>query len=86
MNKYICSVGRDLAGKVDECPNLLLSGEYNINTLKSTFVFSSIQAQHVSEAIAKIKLSKSSRNGNISSYFLKLAFPSLYQKLPCSVV
>ena len=54
MNKYFCSVGRDLAGKIDECPNPLLSGAYDISPLKSTFVFSSIQAQHVSEAIGKI--------------------------------
>ena len=81
MNKYFCSVGRDLAEKIDECPNPLLSGEYDINPLKSTFVFSSIQAQHVSEAICKIKSSKSFGNDNISSYFLKLAFPYIKNSL-----
>ena len=54
LNKYFGSVGRDLTEKIDECPNPLLSGEYKINPLKSTFVFSSIQAQHVSEEIGKL--------------------------------
>ena len=81
MNKYFCSVGREIAGKIDKCPNPLLSGEYHINPLKSTFVFSSIQAQHVSEAIGKTKLSKSFENDNIYSYFLKLAFPYIKNSL-----
>ena len=75
MNKYLSSVGRELARKTDKCPNPLPSGEYDINPLKSIFVFSSIQAQHVSEAIGKIKSSKSFGDDNFSSYFLILAFP-----------
>ena len=87
MIKYFCSVGRDLAGKINKCPNPLLSGEYDINPLKSTYVLSSIQAQHVSEAIVKIRSSKSFGNDSISSYFLKLVFPYiLIYKLPCSFV
>ena len=58
LNNYFCSVGRDLAEKIDKCPNPLLSGEYEINPPKSNFVFSSIQTQHVSEEIGKIKSSK----------------------------
>ena len=34
MNKYFCSVGRDLAGKIDKSPNPLLSGDYDINESK----------------------------------------------------
>ena len=81
MNKYFCSVGRDLIGKINKCPNPLLSGEYDINPLKSTFVFSSIQAQHVSEATGKTKSSQSFGNDNISSCFLKLAFPDIKNSL-----
>ena len=80
MNKYFCFVGRDLAGKIDYCPNPLLAGEY-INPIKSTFVFNSIQAQNVSEAIGKAKLSKSFGNDNISSYFLKLVVPYIKNSL-----
>ena len=40
MNKHFCSVGRDLAGKIDKCPNPLLSGDYDINSLTRTFVVS----------------------------------------------
>ena len=81
MNKYLCSVGRDLIGKINKCPNPLLSGEYDINPRKSTFVSNSIQAQHVSEANGKIKSSKSPGNDDISSYFLKLAFPYIKNSL-----
>ena len=55
MNKHFCSVARDLAGNIDKYPNPLLSGDYDINPLKRIFVFNSIQAQHVSEAIGTIK-------------------------------
>ena len=81
MRKYFSFVGRDLAVKIDERPNPLLSGEYSVNPLKSTSVFSSIQTQHVSEAIGNIKSSKSFGNDNISSYFLKLAFPYIKNSL-----
>ena len=41
MNKYFCCVGRDIAGSIDKYSNPLLSGDYDINRLKSTFVFKS---------------------------------------------
>ena len=81
MNKYFCSVGRDLAGKIDKSPNSLLSGDYDINPLKITFTFNSIQVHHVGEALGKIKVSKSFGNDNISSHFLKLAFPYIKTSL-----
>ena len=81
MNKYFCSVRRDLAEKIDKSPNPLLSGDYDINPLKSTFVFNTIPVQHLSEAIGKIKSSKSFANDSISSYFLKLAFPYIKTSL-----
>ena len=58
MNKYFCSVGKDLAGKYDESSIPLLSGDYDINPLISTFVFNSIKAHHVSEAICKLNRQK----------------------------
>ena len=85
ISKYFCSVGRDLAGKIDKSPNPLLSGDYDINPLKSTFVFNSIQAQHVSEAIDKIKSSKSFWKWRYFQLLLEIGL-SLYQKLPCSLV
>ena len=81
MNKYFCSVARDLAGKIDKSLNPLLSGDYDINPLKSTFTLNSIQVQHVREELGKIKVSKSFRHDNISSYFLKLAFPYIKTSL-----
>ena len=81
MNIYFCTVGRDLGRKIDKSPNPLLSGDYDINQLKSTFAFKSIQVQHVSHAIGKNTSSKSFRNDNISSYFLKFAFPYIKYSL-----
>ena len=81
MNKYFYSVGRDLAGKIYKSPNPLLSGDYDINPLKSTFTFNSILVQHVGEALSRIKVSKRFGNDNISSYFLKLAFPYIKTSL-----
>ena len=81
MNKYFCSVGRDLAGKIDKAPNPLLSGDYDINPVKIALAFNSIQVQHVGEALGKIKVSKSFGNDNISSYFLKLVFPYIKTSL-----
>ena len=72
---------RSKSGEICECPNPLLSGEYDINPLKNAFAFSSIQAHHVSEAIDKTKSSKSSENDKISSYFSKLAFPYIKNTL-----
>ena len=54
MNNYFCSVGRDLARKIDEALNPLLSGDYDNNTQKNTSVFNSIQVKHVREAIGII--------------------------------
>ena len=31
MNDYFCSVGKDLASKIEDAPNPLLTGEYNLN-------------------------------------------------------
>ena len=44
MSKYLSSVGKDLAGQIGKSPNPLLSGDYDINPLKSTFV--SIQSKY----------------------------------------
>ena len=31
MNEYFCSVGKDLAEKIEYSPNPLFSGDYNVN-------------------------------------------------------
>ena len=73
MNNYFCSVGDELADKIEESPNSLLRGDYIENARNLSFHFYKINDLHVRDAISKIKTSKVFRNDNISSYFLKLA-------------
>ena len=73
MNEYFCSVGKDLASKIEDAPNPMLTGEYNLNPDNRRFNFRPIVVQDIRDAMGKIKTSKSLGSDNISSYFLKLA-------------
>ena len=75
MNKFFCSIGKDLAKNIKEKPNPLLSDEYKINKEGKTFRFGAVSEQNIGDAIRKIKTAKSFGHDNISSYFLKLALP-----------
>ena len=75
MNKFFCSIGKDLAKNVKEKPNTLLSGDYQINKEGKTFRFGAVTEQNIGDAIGKIKTAKSFGHDNVSSYFLKLALP-----------
>ena len=74
-NKFFCSIGKDLAKNRKEKPNLLLSGEYQINKEGKNFRFGAISEQKMEDAIEEIKTAKTFGHDNISSYFLKLAVP-----------
>ena len=39
MNKFFCTIGRDLADKIQPVANPLLSGEYEVNKDKAKFHF-----------------------------------------------
>ena len=39
MNEYFCSVGKDLAKKIEYAHNPLLSGDYNVNPEEKCFRF-----------------------------------------------
>ena len=75
MNNFFCSVGKDLADKIDPTPNPLLAGDYEINKYKTIFRFRIIKVQEIRDAIATVKTAKSFGTDKISSYFLKLALP-----------
>ena len=81
MNDYFCSVGKDLASKIEDAPNPMLTGEYNLNPDNRRFNFRPIVVQDIRDAIGKIKTSKSLGSDNISSYFLKLATPYIENSL-----
>ena len=47
MNSFFCSVGKDLADKIDPAPNPFLAGDYEINKPKATFHFRTIEVQEI---------------------------------------
>ena len=72
MNSFFCSVGKDLADKIDPAPNPLFAGDYEINKPKATFHFRTIEVHEIRDAFATVKTAKSFGTDNISSYLLKL--------------
>ena len=82
MNEYFCSVSKNLASKVEDSLNPMLTGEYNLNPDNNRhFKFRPIVVQNIRDAIGKIKTFKSLGSDNISSYFLKLATPYIENAL-----
>ena len=81
MNEYFCSVGKDLASKVEDAPNPMLTGKYNLNPDNKRFNFRPIVVQDIRDAMGKIKTSKSLGSDNVPSYFLKLATPYIENAL-----
>ena len=81
INSYFCSVGEDLTSKIEDAPNPMLTGEYNLNPDNKRFNFRPIAVHDIIDAMGKIKTSKSFRIDNISSYFLKLATPYIENSL-----
>ena len=55
MNKHFCSVGKDLAAKIEHAPNPLLSGKHNVNPEEKCFRFKTIDIWNIKDAIGKIK-------------------------------
>ena len=81
MNNFFCSIGKELADKIDPVPNPLLTGEYEVNANKAKFDFKTIEVKEIRAAFAKIKTAKSFGIDNICSYFLKLALPFIERSL-----
>ena len=81
MNSFFCSVGKNLADKIDPAPNPLLEGDYEVNKRKARFSFRTIEVQEIRDAFATVKTAKSFGTDKISSYFLKLAQPFIENSL-----
>ncbi len=81
MNSFFCSIGKELADKIDFVPNPLLTADYEVNKHKAMFHFKSIKVEEIRAAFAKIKTAKSFGVDNVSSYFLKLALPLIENSL-----
>ena len=69
MNSYFCSVGKDLASKIEAVPNPMVTGKYNLNPQNKHSNFNAIGVQYIREAMVKFKTSKSFGSDKISSYF-----------------
>ena len=81
MKEYFCSVGKDLAEKLEYAPNPLLFRNFNVNPEEKCFRFKTIHVKNIRDAVGKIKTSKDFGADNISSYFLKLAMPYIENSL-----
>ena len=81
MNSFFCSIGEDLAGKIEGGYDPLIFCDYFLNSNAAKFVFKSIHAEQIREGIGKLKTSKSFGDDGISSYFLKLAMPLIEDSL-----
>ena len=81
MNNFSCSIGKDLASKIEGGYDPLTFCDYFVNSNAAKFVFKSINAEQVREAIGKLRTSKSFGDDGISSYFLKLAMPFIEDSL-----
>ena len=81
MNSYFCSVGEELADKIDETPSPLLKSDYTVNVSNLSFHFYETNCLHLRAVFNNIKALEGFRHGNISSYFLKLALPCINYSL-----
>ena len=81
MNSYFCSIGTELASKIDYSLNSILSGDYHISDKSEKFNFRPVNVRDIRDALAKAKISKSFGNDNISYFFLKLALPYIENSL-----
>ena len=81
MNNFFCTIGRDLADKIQPAANPFLLGEHEINKDKAKFHFKTIELKDVRDAFAKVKTAKSFGIDNISSYFMKLALSYIENSL-----
>ena len=73
MNEHFCSLGKNLASKIEDASNPLLAGDSVVNKKSPRFKFKHISALDIRDAIAKLETANSFGNDTISSYFLKLA-------------
>ena len=73
MNGYFCSIGKNLASKIEDPPNPLLAGDSVVNKKNSRFKLKYISTFDIRDGIAKLTTAKSFGNDTTSSYFLKLA-------------
>ena len=45
MNSFFCSVGKDLADKIDSSPNPLLSGDYEVKKIRHNFALRQLRSK-----------------------------------------
>ena len=81
MNNFFCTIGRELADKIQPASSPLLSGEYEVNKDKAKFHFKAIELKDIRDAFSKVKTAKSFGTDNITSFFMKLALPYIENSL-----
>ena len=59
MNAYFCSVGKDLANKVETVPYSIVTGKCNLKPHNKQCILKAIGVQDIRETMLKMKTSKS---------------------------
>ena len=55
MNSYFCSIGTELASKIDHSPNPLLSADYHVNDKSGKFNFKPVNVQDIRNSLVIAK-------------------------------
>ena len=55
MNSYFCSIGEELAGKIDDSPNPPLRGDCPVNESNSSFRFHEVKDHHIGDVSSKVQ-------------------------------
>ena len=59
MNNFFCTIGRDVADKIQPVANPFLSGEYEVKKDKAKFHFKTIELKDIRDVFVKVKTTKS---------------------------
>ena len=84
MNRFFCSIGKDLANDIEAAPNPLLNRldrHFDINNKSHIFHFRTISIEEIREAVRNVKASKGFGIDHLSSYFIKQAIPYIENSL-----
>ena len=82
MKSYFCSIGTELASKIDNSSNPLLSGDYHINDKFGKFNFRTVNVQVVRDALAKAKYERALGRSKAEKCFKPISLFVYIVKLP----
>ena len=81
MNSFFCSVGKDLADKIDSSPNPLLSGDYEVKKIRQNFALRQLRSKGSGMYLPQSKQQRALGLTTALATFLKLALPFIGNSL-----